>query len=84
MQEANKALIYGVQLDQNSIQMISKTGELTLSVPKNAGHFRVLVWSKDTQNPDLLTNWVDVTPGKIYKLKKDQLVPTVLMSGAGC
>ncbi len=84
IQEANRAIIYGLKLPPDSLQVISKSGEMTLSIPKNAEHFRVLVWSKDEEMPDLLTSWVDVVPNKLYKLQKDQLVQAVLMSGAGC
>lgn len=84
MQEANKALLYGLKLNPNTMQMISKSGKMLVNIPKNAGYFRVLAWSKAEENPDLLTNWVDVVVNKIYLLHNDQLVPAVLMSGAGC
>ncbi|MCL9682779.1 hypothetical protein [Legionella maioricensis] len=84
IQEANKAIIYGLKLDPSSLQIISKAGENILNIPKNAAHFRLLAWSKDAEMPDLLTSWVDVVPNKSYKLQKDQLVLAVLMSGAGC
>jgi hypothetical protein len=84
IQEANKAIIHGLKLNPSSLQIISKSGENILSIPKNATHFRLLAWSKDGKMPDLLTSWVDVVPNKSYKLQKDQLVLAALMSGAGC
>lgn len=84
MQKENKALIYGLKLNSDSLQIISQTGKIKLDIPKNASHFRILVWSKGEGAPDLLTNWVSVIPSKTYTLDKDQLVPAVLMSGVGC
>lgn len=84
IQESNKALTYGLKLDPDSLQILSTQGNIKLSIPKNAEHFRVLVWSKGDEAPDLLTNWVDVIPNKTYTLENDQLAPAVLMSGMGC
>ncbi|MCC5016026.1 MULTISPECIES: hypothetical protein [unclassified Legionella] len=84
MQKENKALIYGLKLNSDSLQIISQTGKSELDLPKNASHFRILVWSKGVGEPDLLTNWVSVVPNKTYTLEKDQLVPAALMSGVGC
>ncbi|MES2198884.1 MAG: hypothetical protein V4489_01780 [Chlamydiota bacterium] len=82
--EANKALMYGSKLNQNSLQTLTQPGKINLTIPTNAEHFRVLVWSKDEENPDLVTNWVDIVPNKTYTLTEDLLVPTVLMLGTGC
>lgn len=84
VQEGNKALIHGSQLDPNSLQVLTQSGKIKLTIPKNAEHFRVLVWSKGEEAPDLLTNWVSIVPNKTYNLHNDQLVPAVLMSGTGC
>ncbi|HHF7344875.1 TPA: hypothetical protein ACPSKB_001287 [Legionella feeleii] len=84
MQKENKALIYGLKLNSDSLQIVSQTGKSELDLPKNASHFRILVWSKGVGEPDLLTNWVSVVPNKTYTLEKDQLVPAALMSGVGC
>lgn len=82
--EGNKALIFGIKLNPNTIQFLEQSGKITLTIPKNAEYFRVLVWSKNEENPDLLTNWVDVIPKKTYTLDANHLVPAVLMSGTGC
>lgn len=82
--EDNKALIYGVKLNSDTIQFLNQSGKVTLTIPKNAEYFRVLLWSKNEENPDLLTNWVDIIPKKTYTLDAGHLVPAVLMSGTGC
>lgn len=84
LQESNKALIYGLKTDQKLVQPLTQAGNINLNIPKNAQHFRILVWSKGDGEPDLLTNWVQVVPNKTYTLQKDQLIPAVLMSGTGC
>ncbi len=82
--ENNKAMIHGEPLTPNSIQNISKSGKTTLTIPDKAEYFRILAWSKNTEEPDLLTNWIDIVPNKTYTLETDHLVPAVLMSGTGC
>ncbi len=82
--EANTALIQGSKLDSSTIQMLSQSKKVTLTIPEKAEYFRILVWTKDEPNPDLHTNWVDIVPGKTYTLKTDQLIPTVLAVGMGC
>ncbi len=82
--ECNKAIIYGLKLNPATFQALTQSGKINLDIPKNAAHFRVLVWSKGEESPDLHTNWVDVVPNKTYKLQTDHLVPSVLMSGSGC
>lgn len=82
--DGNNALMYGSKLNASGLKVLTQTGKINLSIPKNAVYFRVLVWTKGKGDPDLLTNWVDVVPNKTYTLEADHLVPTVLMSGTGC
>ncbi|HEY2811385.1 MAG TPA: hypothetical protein VGJ00_08370 [Rhabdochlamydiaceae bacterium] len=82
--EGNSALIEGLQLDSTALQFLSQTGKISLTIPMNAEYFRILVWSKEQEDPDLHTNWVDVIPNKTYTLKNEYLVPTVLLFGFGC
>ena len=82
--EANKALMYGTKLDPKTFQVISEKGKIPVNMPEKAEFFRVLVWSNEDENPDLVTNWVDIVPNKTYTLTTDHLIPTVLMSGTGC
>lgn len=84
IEEGNQALIAGTKLNPSTIQYISKSGEIKLTVPPKAEYFRVLAWSKGESEPDFHTNWVEIIPNKSYTLEADQLVPTVLMSGMGC
>ncbi|SRR5581483_6289968 len=84
VQEGNQAIMRGAKMDDNSIQTISQQGTIKLTIPQNAEFFRVLIWSNNSEAPDLLTNWVDVSPNKTYTLKGDHLVPAVLMPGSGC
>lgn len=71
-------------LDQNSLMMLSKKGQIKLTLPKHAQYFRILVWSNGKQEPDLLTNWVNIVPNKTYTLNQDHLTSALLMSGSGC
>ncbi len=80
----NKAILNGDKPNPSTLQLLTKTGKVNVSIPKNAEYFRVLAWSKDQEDPDLLTNWVDVVPNKTYTLQADHLVPLVLMAGTGC
>lgn len=82
--ENNKALIHGLKWDASTLQIVEKKGKIKFTIPEKAEHFRVLVWSKNEQEPDLVTNWVDIVPNKTYTLKTDHLVPVLLMSGSGC
>lgn len=82
--DGNNAVIYGLKLNPATFQALSQPGKIHVVIPKQAEYFRVLVWSKGEEEPDLLTNWVDALPNKVYKLKQDHLVPAVLMGGAGC
>ncbi len=84
MDEANAALLHGFQSNSNSLQFLNRSGKLNLNIPNDAEYFRVLIWSKDQEDPDLHTNWVNIVPNKTYELKMDHLVPTVLISGFGC
>lgn len=83
-QEANKTIINGSTLDPSSLMMLSQNGQITLATPNHAHYFRLVVWSTNKQDPDLLTNWVDIVPNKTYIVNQNQLVPAILMSGAGC
>jgi anti-sigma regulatory factor (Ser/Thr protein kinase) len=64
--------------------MARNKGKIELTIPEDMGYFRVVVWSKGKDAPDLSTNWIDIIPGKTYTLETDHLVPVVLMSGMGC
>ena len=80
--EENRTLIEGSA--PTNLLYLSKTGKTEVSIPQGAQHFRVLVWTKAQEQPDLHTNWVDVVPNKTYTLKQDQLVPIALIHGSGC
>ena len=82
--ESNSAMLQGIKLNPGALHILTQTGKINLTIPKNAEYFRVLAWSKDEVDPDFLTNWVDVVPNKTYTLKDDHLVPSVLMAGSGC
>lgn len=82
--ERNKELLYGNKIDSESMQPISKIGKTKVTIPKNVLYFRVVAWTSQDPSPDHVTNWIDITPGKVYTLNTDQLVPTVLMAGSGC
>jgi hypothetical protein len=82
--DANKAMMSGKPLDMSQVQIIDKSGNVTLKIPKDAEHLRIIVWTKSSGEPDLVTNWVDVVPNKTYMIKTDHLIPVVLMPGSGC
>jgi hypothetical protein len=82
--QENQALMNGTKLNPTSLHPLTQPGKTQLNIPKNAEYFRVLVWSKGEGSPDFHTNWVDAVPNKIYTLKPDYLVPTILMLGTGC
>lgn len=84
VEESNNRIKQGKKLNPHSLHLLTQKGKINLDIPKNAKYFRILAWSKDEVEPDLLTNWVDIIPGKIYTLNEDQLIPLVLMSGMGC
>ncbi|CZF99149.1 TPA: hypothetical protein I8Y89_000004 [Legionella pneumophila] len=83
-QKANKIIVNGSKLDLNSLKIITQKGKTQLTLPNDSHYFRVVVWSTGKQQPDLLTNWVDIVPNKTYIINQDQLVPAILMSGTGC
>ncbi|HAT8830689.1 TPA: hypothetical protein ACT9MM_000866 [Legionella pneumophila] len=83
-QKANKIIINGSKLNLNSLKIITQKGKTQLTLPNDSHYFRVVVWSTGKQQPDLLTNWVDIVPNKTYIINQDQLVPAILMSGTGC
>ncbi len=80
----NKTLMYGGKLNPSSLQPVSQTGEVKLTIPIKAQQFRVLVWSKGSGEPDYVTNWIDFIQGATYTLTADHLIPVVLMPGSGC
>lgn len=80
--ESNNALKHGEKI--SNTHSIKKSGNIQLSVPAGAEYFRILMWSKGSNEPDFHTNWVEVVNQKEYHLKQDHLVPAVLMSGMGC
>jgi hypothetical protein len=82
--EANNALMNGLKLNSKTLQTLKQTGTLNLNIPKKVEYFRIVAWSTGTGEPDFVTNWIDVVPGKTYTLQTDHLVPTVLMQGTGC
>jgi len=82
--DANKAMMSGKPLDMSQVQIIDKSGNVNLKIPKDAEHLRIIVWTKSSGEPDLVTNWVDVVPNKTYMIKTDHLIPVVLMPGSGC
>ncbi len=84
IQKANKIIINSSTLNLLSLNILPKKGQNQLTPPNHAQYFRVIVWSTNKQNPDLLTNWVNIIPNKIYVLSQDLLVPAILMSGTGC
>ena len=84
VEEGNHALLYGTQLNPASLQVLTQSGKVTVSIPAKAEYFRVLTWSNGEGEPDSHTNWVDVVPNKTYTLTAEHLVPSVLMSGTGC
>lgn len=83
-EESNQAIMFGKKLNPQKLQFIDQSGNVEVNIPEKAEYFRVLVWSSEEKEPDLLTNWVDVVPNKKYPLKQEHLVPSVLMSGTGC
>ena len=84
VEEGNSVVIHGGKLNANSMEAITQSGKINLTIPKKAQYFRILAWSKGEGEPDLLTNWVDVVPDKTYTLKADHLSPAILMLGTGC
>lgn len=80
----NKSLLSGARPNPSTLQTLAKLGKMKLTIPKAAGYFRVLAWSKKGWQPDLHTNWIEVTPNKTYTLESGHLVPTILMPGSGC
>ncbi|WP_231861986.1 hypothetical protein [Legionella hackeliae] len=83
-QKANKTILNSSSLDSNSLTMLSQKGQTQLTPPTHGRYFRIVVGSTNKQAPDLLTNWVDIVLNKTYLINQDQLVPAILMSGAGC
>jgi hypothetical protein len=82
VEEETQALLRGAA--PNKLQPVTQSGKVKVTVSSAAAYFRILVWSKGSGQPDLLTNWVEIVPNKTYKLDGDHLFPAVLMSGSGC
>ncbi len=85
IKEYNNRIKQGAKLNPDSLQFLERVGKIRVDIPKNMEYFRVLAWSRGQgEQPDLLTNWVDITANKAYTLNRDQLTPAILMSGMGC
>ena len=84
VQQANHTILRGSKLNTATLQPLTQVGKINLTIPQNAEYFRILVWSKNEADFDLLTNWIEVIPNKTYILNTDHLVPVVLMVGMGC
>ena len=85
IKEYNIRIKQGEKINPSSLQILVRVGKINVDIPKNMEYFRVLAWSRGIMNrPDLLTNWIDITPNKTYTLNENQLTPSVLMSGMGC
>ena len=82
--DGNQALIHGLKLNSDNLQILSRSGKTDLTVPKKAEYFRIVAWSKGEGDPDLHTNWVEIVPNKTYTLQADHFVPSVLILGTGC
>lgn len=82
-QEMNDALIQREPLSASELYR-TKQSKTIVRIPKNAAYFRVLVWETSDKLPDRLTNWIELVPGKTYLLKKEHLVPLLLINGMGC
>lgn len=81
LQKSNLNVIYG-----DALQKIEplKSGVTDLSIPENGSYFRIVVWSGKEDEPDLLTNWIDIDPSRKYTVTDDVLTPAVLILGSGC
>ena len=84
IEESNISLKQGIKLKLNALHFLRAAGKNKLDIPKKAEYFRVLMWSKNTIQPDFLTNWVELQSDKTYHLTKKHLIPIVLMTGTGC
>jgi hypothetical protein len=82
-QESNEALMQGEEISPSKLYS-PRDIKTTISIPKNASYFRVLVFQTKNGVPELLTNWVDVVSGKTYVLKEEHLTPVLLLNGIGC
>lgn len=81
-----KQSVTAQELKKNSVtlKLLTQIGKINISSPNKAEYFRVLVWSKGTNDPAFVTNWVNIVPNKIYTLNKEHLIPVALMAGTGC
>src|SRR5579872_7177717 len=70
--EYNNRIKQRAKLNPSSLQVLARVGKINVNIPTNMEYFRVLAWSKGARGrPDLLTNWVDITPNKTYTLNED-------------
>lgn len=83
VQESNDAIMQGNPIVTADLYYLRQSKE-TISIPKNATYFRVLIWNSAQNIPEFLTNWVELVPDKTYSLKKEHLTPLLLMNGMGC
>lgn len=85
VKEYNNRIKQRAKLNPSSLQILARVSKINVDIPKNMEYFRVLVWSNSVgEQPDLLTNWVDIIPNKTYTLNEDKLTSLALMSGMGC
>jgi hypothetical protein len=80
-QESNEALMQG---DKPTKLYSIKKPYSKITIPPNASYFRVLAWETSSNTPELLTNWVEIIPGKTYELKDEHLTSSLLLNGMGC
>lgn len=74
----------GLKKHSVTLKLLTQIGKINISSPNKAEYFRVLVWSKSTNDPTFVTNWVNIVPNKTYTLNKEHLIPVALMAGTGC
>ena len=84
VEDDNIALMHGMKQNPDSLQPVQTRGKVPISSTLKAAYFRVLVWTKDSESPDLHTSWIQIAPDTTYILNTDDLVPSVLISGSGC
>jgi hypothetical protein len=84
VQENNDSIMQRDSIPKKSL-FYPRQNKATISIPKNAAYFRVLIWEGLKKNlPDFLTNWVEIVPDKTYLLQKEHLTHFLLIQGMGC
>ena len=83
VQESNDSIMQNDPLSKKGLYY-PRQKTATISIPKKAAYFRVLIWESKQNLPEFLTNWVEIVPDKTYLLKEDHLTPILLMNGMGC